>query len=157
MKKRRFVPAVAGLVLAVGVPAAVLAGGNAPQESNLYLTGGETTWATDGATSTNGRAFKPVRGLARWTEATLDYEPATAIHVAVDMRSGKGKLRLVDAGEFGAVIRPSSVLLNGKGIHTATFLLTGGLMSDPIVQWKRLGNGRLRAASVVVDVVGDLD
>jgi hypothetical protein len=146
----------AAVLAAIAVPGAVLAGGAAePFETDLATVGGQTTWSTESA-KTNSRSFKPVPGLERWADEILAYDPGTAIHVSVDLRGGRGKLRVREGGSDGQ-IGPGSVLLTGKGVATAIFLLRTGFLDDPVVQWRKLGDDKLRARSVVVEVVGKID
>ena len=155
MRKRLMLAAAATLVVAV--PTVVMARGNGPIESNIAVSGGQTTWST-GPTTTNSKRLKAVRGLPRFEPGNLDYDPGAALHVAVDLRAGKAQLRLRDAGTPTATIDPASVLLAGKGISTATFLVIGSnTMTDPVIQWKKLGRARVRAQSMTVDLIGPLD
>jgi hypothetical protein len=144
--------------LLVAAPAIVLARGNGPIETNIAVSGGQTTWSTGGPATTNSKDFRAVNGLPRFQPGNLDYDPGAALHVAVDLRAGKAQLRLRDAGEPTATIDPGSVLLAGKGIRTATFLVIGSnTMTDPVIQWKRVGHARVEAHSVTVDLIGPLD
>jgi hypothetical protein len=156
MRRRLMLAAAATLVVAV--PAVVLARGNGPMESNIAVSGGQTTWSTGGPTTTNSKRLKAVGGLPRFEPGNLDYDPGAALHVAVDLRAGKARLRLRDAGTPSATIDPASVLLAGKGISTATFLVIGSnTMTDPVIQWKKLGRARVRAQSMTIDLIGPLD
>ncbi len=141
--------------LALAIPALVIArGASEPVETDLAAVGGQTTWST-GATTTNSKTFKPVRRLPRWADEILAYDPGAAIHVSVDLRRGRGKLQIRDGG-IGEV-KPGSVLLAEKGVSTAIFLLRSGALNDPVVEWRKLGDARLRARSVIVEVVGPID
>src|SRR5262245_15774971 len=156
MRKRLIFAAAA--ILVVAVPAVVLAGGSGPIESNIAVSGGQTTWSTAGPATTNSTAFKGVRGLPRFEPGNLDYDPGAALHVSVDLRAGKAQLRLRDAGTPTASIDPGSVLLAGKGVSTATFLVVGiNTMTDPVIQWRRIGRAEVKAQSVTVDLIGPLD
>ena len=155
MRRRLMFAAVATLLVAV--PAVVLARGNGPIESNIAVSGGQTTWSTAAAT-TSSKTFKAVHGLARFEPGNLDYDPGAALHVTVDLRTGKAQLQLRDAGIPSAAIDPGAVLLAAKGVSTATFLVVGSnTIADPVIQWKRVGRARVEAQSVTVDLIGPLD
>jgi len=148
----------AAAALLVAVPAVVFARGNGPIESNIAVSGGQTTWSTAGPATTSSKTFKALHGLPRFEPGNLDYDPGAALHVAVDLRAGKAQLRLRDAGTPTATIDPGSVLVAGKGVSTATFLVIGSnTMTDPVIEWKRLGRARVEAKSVTVDLIGPLD
>ena len=67
----------------------------------------------------------------------------------------KAQFQLVDDG--GDAVEPSSVLVSGKGVSTATFLTFDEGLENPRIEWKRKGDDRVQAASVIVSTSGEPD
>lgn len=153
--RRKVVLAAGACSLALVVPAAlVLGGGNSPT-THVITQGTQTAWSTSETVSTGSKLFKPVVGIPQGDEVTFDTEPPSPVQISVDLRRGKAKLRLVDRD--GDPITPSSVLVTGKGVSTATFYLQSSDLEDPVIQWKKVGKPRVRAASIVATNWGAQD
>lgn len=154
---------------------AALAGAGSGSSPFVNETGNsvyQQTAATNGPVQTSSRQFKRIPGAAAprpapKPEGILWYESVT-VKVTVVLRSGKGKLRVVDGPDDlnlgqeepdGTRMYPGSVPLSGKGPHTMLFVLDEDRDSvfPPEIQWKRSGRKPLKAAAVVTSIEGNVD
>ena len=154
MRRRAWIVATGVAVLAV--PAAVIAGGTStgPVESTPT---GHTIWGTNGQTDTNSKRFRPIGGMPQGETLTFDYVSGTAAQVSVDLRRGTAKLRMKSNAGEGTAVEPRSVLIAGRGVRTATFVFPEGGLEEPVIEWKKVGRQTVRAASVTVDAIGEVD
>jgi hypothetical protein len=145
----------AAVLIALAVPVVVVARGVGFFEQSVPSNPQESIWGTDTQASTNSNSYEPVPGMPQGTEVTLDIVPPAPLYLSVDLKAGKAQFRLVDAG--ADEVTPSSVLVSGKGVSTATFITGGDGLEDPTIEWKRKGNDEVEAASVVVSTSGEQD
>ena len=154
MRKRTM--ALGAAALALGLPVAVLAGGTSYYGENVItLDPEQAAWATGAPVETGSREFRPIRGIPQGEGVDIDFNSPSPVYVSVDLKAGKAKLRIVDAGGDPSV--PSSVTLAGPGVTTATFANFVDGFEDPVLEWKRVGRDRVVARSVVASTIGELD
>ena len=142
-------------VVALAIPVGVAARGGTFFEQSVPSSPQETVWGTANAVTTNSNDWEPVPEMAQGLDASLDIVPPAPLYLSVDLKAGKAQFRLVDSG--GDEVDPSSVLFSGKGVSTATFVTFGDGLEDPTIEWKRKGNDRVEAASVVASTSGEPD
>ena len=153
---RKWTMALGAVALALGLPVAVLAGGPGPFGSNVItLDPQQAAWATGGPVQTRSRQFRPIHGIPQGPAVPIDYNSPSPVYVSVDLREGRAKLRIVDAGDDPST--PASVTLAGQGVSTATFANFLEGFEAPVLEWKRIGRGRVVARSVIASTIGELD
>ena len=156
---RNGMTAVLAGAIVLAVPAVVIAGfpdDQDPLQGTLEFAE-QTVW-TAGSVQTNSKAYEAVGDMPTPEEIPADWTRPTTIQVSVDMTSGKARLRLVDTSDVNPpVFDPQSVVFAGKGVSTATFVIRNGDLDGPVVEWKRLGDDKAKAASVVVSAIAHPD
>ena len=150
MKRGRIGVGVALIVLAV--PVVVLARGRGFEQQAVPSGEQVTVWGTTESVTTNSQNWQAVPTVPA---AALNLTPPAPLYLSVDLSAGKAKFRVVDEG--GDVVNPSSVLVDGKGVSTATFAVTGEGLEDPTIEWKRKGDDAVEAASVIASIAGEQD
>jgi hypothetical protein len=145
----------AAVLFALAIPVVVAARG-----SDLFFQGvpsnaQETVWGIAEEVSTNSNDWQPVPEIRQGTDLSLNITPPNPLYLSVDLNAGKAQVRLVDS--TGDTVVPSSVLFSGKGVSTATFVTLDDGLDDPVIEWKRKGNDRVEAASVIASTSGEQD
>jgi len=143
-------------VVALAVPVTVAARG----VDDLFFQGvpsnpQETVWGIAEEVSTNSDGWQPVPEIRQGTDLTLNITPPNPLYLSVDLNEGKAQFRIVDS--TGDTVIPNSVFFSGKGVSTATFVTLDDGLDDPIIEWKRKGNDRVEAASVIASTSGEHD
>jgi hypothetical protein len=153
--RRKVLLAAGACSLALVVPAAIVLGGGNPPTAVNFVNGTQTAWSTSETVSTGSRTFKPVVGMPQGDEVLFDTISPSPVQISIDLRRGKAKLRIVERD--GDAITPTSVLVTGRGVHTATFFIQSSDLEEPVIQWKKVGRPRVRAASIVATNIGPQD
>jgi len=152
---RNGMTAVLAGAIVLAVPAVVIAGFPEEQDplEGTFEFAERSVW-TAGPVQTNNKQYEPVGDMPAPEEIPADWTRPTTLQVSVDMNSGKARLRLVDTNEVNPPeFEPQSVVFAGKGVSTATFVIRDGDLDGPVVEWKRLGEEKANAASVVVSAI----
>jgi hypothetical protein len=159
----RLIEVAFGLIVAISV--GVAAAGKGPFAHETANANVQQTATTNGPVETNARHFKRIPGAAPTESSTPDGQPwigSVTVTVMVVVKSGKGALRVIDGENNdpadGSRMYPASVNIAGKGPHTVTFILGAGqdYVFPPEPQWKRTGDGPLKAKTVVTSIQGSV-
>ncbi len=88
-------------------------------------------------------------------EIGQEWNHPAPLYVSVDLKGGEASVRVRGTGTSG-IMRPRTVTFSGRGVQTATFFADSGV-ENPTIEWKRVGNSEVTAASVVASITGELD
>jgi hypothetical protein len=163
--------AAAALAGVVAMVAMANAGGGGFARENFGSSIDQQTATTGGPVQTNSKQIKRIPGAAPIRPSAepdgVAWIDSVTVTVTVVLKSGKGKLRVIDGpddiafgDEFeGDVMYPRSVTIQGKGPHTVQFILNEAqdLVFPPEPQWKRKGTAPLKASTVVTTIEGQVD
>jgi hypothetical protein len=142
-----------GAVVAAGVVATAVAGTSGFEKTGLVEAQQSSTPGR--AVSTNSNSYKPIPDANGPT--AQDWEQGTTVTVSLVVTQGRGKLRVIDAFDGGSLY-PVGVPIR-RGAQSFEFMLTPDDPSafPPVVQWKKVGDQRLKASAAVVSIVGNID
>jgi hypothetical protein len=144
--------------IALAVPAVVVAGFD-PEDplSGTFDAAERRVWTAENV-ATDDKKYRPIDDMPAPEAFLIDWVRPSTIQVSMDLKAGKARMRLVDENTVNPPeIEPQSVVFAGKGVSTATIVIRDGDLDLPVLEWKRLGEDEVKAASIIVDGIGHPD